>query len=77
MTLLDEERFPLSQKTKLGIHRSAKTLERWHKKGMKVRGKRKRQIVKLEALYEGVQLVTSREAIKRFLAALNGTKQPA
>lgn len=72
MTLLDEERFPLRQKAKLGIDRSRKTFERWIKQGLVSRKTKKR--VKLEGLYEGDQLVTSREALRRFFARLNGFK---
>lgn len=74
MSLLDEERFPLRQKARLGINRSRGTLVCWIRKGLFIRkdGRKTKQRVKLEAVYEGEQLVTSREAVKRFLARLNG-----
>jgi hypothetical protein len=72
--LLHEERFPLSQPSKLGIKCSHKTLYRWHAKGLRVRsnGRRRKRLVRLEAIYEGGVLTTSREAVKRFLCRLNG-----
>lgn len=74
MTLLDEERFTLRERQKLGIDRSYNTLRRWVKDGL--RSRITRQVVKLESLREGDAVTTSREAVKRFLAALNGFTWP-
>ena len=70
MSLLDEERFPVRAKKKLGLDRHWLTLKNWHHKGRVCRKTGER--VYLEAMYEGLYLVTSREAIRRFFCALNG-----
>jgi len=71
MTLLDEVRFPLKDRKNLNIDRCARTLKEWAK-GKTVIRKGKKVVIQLETVREGNRLVTSREAVKRFLAALNG-----
>lgn len=70
MGLLHEQRFPLNAKSKLGVTQCTRTLKNWHYKGRVC--KKNKKLVYLEAIFEGRPLVTSREAIRRFLCALNG-----
>lgn len=74
MTLMDEKRFPLRFKNKLGISRTKATLRKWITVGIEspITG----ELVKLEGLFEGQGYTTSPEAVKRFLAKLNGIELP-
>ncbi len=51
----------------LAGQKSASTLVRWHKRGVRRDG----SIIKLEAIRTGAKRLTSRAAVLRFLAALN------
>ncbi|HZN34472.1 MAG TPA: hypothetical protein VFB80_11660 [Pirellulaceae bacterium] len=71
MPLLDERRFPLKDGSSLNIDRCARTLKEWHKKGVLIKRNGRKVRIRLEVLREGNRLVTSREAVKRFLDATN------
>ncbi len=56
----------------LAGQKSASTLVRWHKRGVRRDG----IIFKLEAIRTGSKMLTSRAAVVRFLAALNQSPVP-
>jgi hypothetical protein len=70
MSIYDERRFPLDAGEALGVKRHHTTLKSWWQNGLTspITGER----VHLECIYEGKDLVTSREAVRRFLQKLNG-----
>ena len=67
--LASEQLFPLKSPRSYGADISADTAKRWYRSGFRspVNGLR----IKLEALFQGRVLYTSREAYARFLVAVN------
>lgn len=63
MAILQEQRMTISEAAAF-CQRDAQSVRRWVKDGL--RG------VKLEAMLVGGGLITSREAVERFLKAING-----
>jgi len=72
--LAGEQLFPLKSPRSYGADISADTAKRWYRNGFRspVNGMR----IKLEALFQGRVLYTSREAYARFLVAVNIDPNP-
>lgn len=65
-----EELIPLKNRSKLGIQRCKDTLRSWIEVGLYVPRLKRR--VRLEGMYDGNTLCTSKEAINRFRLRING-----
>lgn len=63
----NEERIPLKS---LGVDRHINTLRQWIEVG--VRSRVTNEVIQMEAIYEGREMVSTKQAYDRFLKKLNG-----